>query len=1009
MSTMDHAFDLEGHLQRHGGALRRLGYELLRDPVAVDDALQETWLRALRRPPGREEQAGGWLATILRHVAFRSRRGDVRRVRREREAARGEAAGDHAEAIARAEIAQRLLAAVNELDAPYGDTIWQRYFEDLPPRAIAQRSGVPVATVKSRLQRGLQQLRERLGEEGEPSDWRAALGVAFGFGKGAATVATAAAWQGGLLMAAWSKGVAAAVVVGVVAFVSWPRDTPTAIAVAAPVDSAAPSVVVVPLGEEGLRTERQVLPMPTDPLVVASDAPPTPGVVRGRVVDGATQQPLAGVEVELQGGKPGDAKPTATTGGDGSFAIAARVGGPTSLHLRRDDRVTVGRSATVEPNGVEDLGTVPMLLGRRLSGRIVHEAGGAVPSDTFVAITFVKFAPGLSSWRHPEARPDVAGRFITSEPVVFGTSNWIVHGQCELTAPVHIEVDDKVPSEVVLTVRDRPRITGFVVDESGRAAVGVRLSDQSGLGMVPVGDDGGFTIWKQRPTNEPSTSVFVSEAPDYEPHEPIAEVAWGTPNLRIVLQRARPFALEVVDDRGVPVELFGVALQRPGLSGLTTGTVRQRGEHAGGKLAVERVARGRTNLRVLPVEPDLTPSEPIAVGHDEPLRVVLARREALEVLVLSGVTPAADVAVQLVRERGGVPPGPPPGVLDPATAPGVWMYGLGAELVSAGTTDTLGHVSLRRDAELAGCVLRLQAQGRPVALVRDLAVPRTGEPMRVQLPGHGSIAGRVELRGHPRSFVRILLPTAITVPGRMVLVQSDGGFVVPDLQEGTYPVVLERSTGGHFQAVPGGERDVAVLPGAPTEVRFDLADFALASVRGVVTADRPLPPELAVDFYPVAEGRAIGANASAAIRTDGTFAIDALLPGTYRIGFRTQPALATSVSGLLAETFVLPGATETQLALRFAPRRLVVKLQRPGGGAVVGERVVVRCAGATWPSLSLLAPTVDRELVLDPAPMLPIEFRGWRSDAAWSVPVVMPPDRSEAEVTVILPDPPQPR
>jgi hypothetical protein len=47
------------------------------------------------------------------------------------------------------------------LDEPYQTAIFLRYFEDLPPRAICRRTGANLATVKSRLQRGLVLLRAR--------------------------------------------------------------------------------------------------------------------------------------------------------------------------------------------------------------------------------------------------------------------------------------------------------------------------------------------------------------------------------------------------------------------------------------------------------------------------------------------------------------------------------------------------------------------------------------------------------------------------------------------------------------------------------------------------------------------------------------------------------------------------------------------------------------------------------------------------------------------------------
>jgi len=56
--------------------------------------------------------------------------------------------------------------AMNELAEPDRRAILLRFYEGLPPRAIASELGVPVTTVKSWIQRGLEKLRESLRESG---------------------------------------------------------------------------------------------------------------------------------------------------------------------------------------------------------------------------------------------------------------------------------------------------------------------------------------------------------------------------------------------------------------------------------------------------------------------------------------------------------------------------------------------------------------------------------------------------------------------------------------------------------------------------------------------------------------------------------------------------------------------------------------------------------------------------------------------------------------------------
>ena len=163
---------VERELLAHAGALRALARELV-GAGAADDLVQETAMRALRRPPTEPTLLFRWLATILRNLASKHWRGERRRRQRERLAARAEALPPAGASLERRDMLRRVTDAVLALPEPYQATLIDRYFGELPPSAIALRDGVPVATVKSRLQRGLTLLRAQL--DGEQPDWRAAL------------------------------------------------------------------------------------------------------------------------------------------------------------------------------------------------------------------------------------------------------------------------------------------------------------------------------------------------------------------------------------------------------------------------------------------------------------------------------------------------------------------------------------------------------------------------------------------------------------------------------------------------------------------------------------------------------------------------------------------------------------------------------------------------------------------------------------------------------------------
>jgi RNA polymerase sigma factor (sigma-70 family) len=160
---MSEAAELPRDLLEHSAFVRRLARTLLRDGQAAEDIEQETWRAALERPPRGE--ARGWLTRVLRNFARRRWRAETRRVARERGATRDEALPAADAAPERAETLQRVVDAVRALEEPYRETILLRFYEDLPPRVIAARQGVPVETVHTRLKRGLAELHARLARE----------------------------------------------------------------------------------------------------------------------------------------------------------------------------------------------------------------------------------------------------------------------------------------------------------------------------------------------------------------------------------------------------------------------------------------------------------------------------------------------------------------------------------------------------------------------------------------------------------------------------------------------------------------------------------------------------------------------------------------------------------------------------------------------------------------------------------------------------------------------------
>jgi RNA polymerase sigma-70 factor (ECF subfamily) len=178
--------------------LRGLAGHLVADPGAADDAVQEAWLAALQRRPDADRPLEPWLKRVVRNVTARFKRDRARRDRRERRAARPEAAPDAHALAERARLLRLLLDEVLTLPEAEREAVLLRYYEGLPPRAIAERLGAPVEIVYRRLEHALERLRGRLDARhgGQRASWCLGLVAALGIPRelfGPTTLATAGA------------------------------------------------------------------------------------------------------------------------------------------------------------------------------------------------------------------------------------------------------------------------------------------------------------------------------------------------------------------------------------------------------------------------------------------------------------------------------------------------------------------------------------------------------------------------------------------------------------------------------------------------------------------------------------------------------------------------------------------------------------------------------------------------------------------------------------------------
>ncbi|MBZ5702224.1 MAG: sigma-70 family RNA polymerase sigma factor [Acidobacteriia bacterium] len=170
-------------LARYQHRLYRYLVRLVRDRALAEDLFQQTWLRVTQKigqyDPRRNFEA--WLFSVARNLAIDHLRryrpesldapppgapGDAPRVARL--AAGGRSALDH---VLERERSERLEAALGLLPWIYREALTLRFEEEMKIEEMAGVLDVPLSTAKTRLRRGLEQLRRILEAQGTPGEW----------------------------------------------------------------------------------------------------------------------------------------------------------------------------------------------------------------------------------------------------------------------------------------------------------------------------------------------------------------------------------------------------------------------------------------------------------------------------------------------------------------------------------------------------------------------------------------------------------------------------------------------------------------------------------------------------------------------------------------------------------------------------------------------------------------------------------------------------------------------
>ncbi|MEE9394009.1 MAG: RNA polymerase sigma factor [Planctomycetota bacterium] len=163
-------------LLKNDEILRSAALRRTQNASDAEDVLQDVWLAVLQAPKSLRGRELPWLRSLVRNLSVSRFRSEAARRRREEEVAR-----QRKETLTESEntgLRLGVVDAIFKLPELFRQCIALRYFADLSPAEIAEHLGIPAATVRTRIHRGLKQIREEMGVK-TPERRHAVLALLF--------------------------------------------------------------------------------------------------------------------------------------------------------------------------------------------------------------------------------------------------------------------------------------------------------------------------------------------------------------------------------------------------------------------------------------------------------------------------------------------------------------------------------------------------------------------------------------------------------------------------------------------------------------------------------------------------------------------------------------------------------------------------------------------------------------------------------------------------------------
>jgi len=171
-------------LSRYQNRLYRYLLRIVRQPAEAEDLFQQTWLRVVEKIRGFDPSRNfdAWLFTLARNLAI----DHLRRTRPESldeplpndesgatrvDWLTSSASAPFDQALER-ERARNVGTALTDLPVIYREVLTLRFEEEMKIEEIAEVLGAPLSTVKSRLRRSLERLRQSLETRYPGASWQ---------------------------------------------------------------------------------------------------------------------------------------------------------------------------------------------------------------------------------------------------------------------------------------------------------------------------------------------------------------------------------------------------------------------------------------------------------------------------------------------------------------------------------------------------------------------------------------------------------------------------------------------------------------------------------------------------------------------------------------------------------------------------------------------------------------------------------------------------------------------